>query len=133
MVIIQLEAQLSADQLLQAVVQLPPPEFEQFVSRVNDLRPRSHKTRRLSRRESQLLLQINQAWPAATQDLYDQLTAKRRDETLTAEEYQELLRLTDEAEALDGKRLESLIELARMRGTSVTALMLELEMQPLGL
>ena len=130
MAVIRLEAQLSADQLLNAVAQLPPPEFEQFVERVSHLHPRHQQTRRLPRRESELLLQINQGLVAETQQRYDELIGKRRDKTLTAEEYQELLRLTDQSEELDARRLGGLVELAGLRQVSLAELMDELEIQP---
>ena len=129
MTLIQLEAQVSADQLLRAVAQLPPPEFERFLAGVRQLPPSSPKARRLSRRESELLWQINQGLPAATQRRYDELIEKRRDETLTDEEYQQLLQLTDQAEAWDVKRLECLTELATLRRLPLTALLAELEIQ----
>jgi len=53
---------------------------------------------------------------------------KRRAGTLTSEEYQDLLRLTDVAEAIQARRLQDLVELSRLRGISLSALMEELEL-----
>jgi hypothetical protein len=53
---------------------------------------------------------------------------KRRAGTLTPEEYQDLLRLTDVAEAIQARRLQDLVELSRLRGISLSALMEELEL-----
>jgi hypothetical protein len=50
----------------------------------------------------------------------------RRSETLTAEEYDELLKLTAQIEKLDVERLEYLKELACIRQISLTALMKQL-------
>ena len=47
---IHFEAQVSADQLLHAVAQLPPPEFERFLAGVKRLPPPQRQ--RLSRRAS---------------------------------------------------------------------------------
>ena len=124
---IHFEAQVSADQLLHAVAQLPPPEFERFLAGVKRLPPPQRQ--RLSRRESELLWQINQGLPAETQSRYAELIEKRRDETLTDEEYQQLLQLTNQAEECDVKRLECLTELAALRRMSLTALLAELEIQ----
>ena len=56
--------------------------------------------------------------------------SRRRAGTLTPEEHQELLRLTGEAERLQAERIERLAELARLRGTSLGAVMNELGIRP---
>lgn len=73
--------------------------------------------------ESRLLEQISAGLPPAIWQRYHELTAKRRDETLTDEEYPELLRLTDEVELWNARRLELLLELARLRGVPLRTLM----------
>jgi hypothetical protein len=84
----------------------------------------------MSKDESDLLIKINRGVPVDLQRRYDELIAKRRAETLMPDEYDELLRLTDEIEKLDVERLECLIELARLRKTLLTNLMKELGIQP---
>jgi hypothetical protein len=49
-------------------------------------------------KETELLQKINQDLPVEMQQRFNLLTAKRRAETLTSEEYQELLDLVDEIE-----------------------------------
>lgn len=61
---------------------------------------------------------------------YKALMAKRRAECLTLQEYEELLSLTDEAERLQVERIQSLAELARLRGISLRSLMDELNLKP---
>jgi hypothetical protein len=129
MSVIQLEAEVSAEQLLKAVAQMPQSELEQFIVQVNALRPR-HEGRKLSPVESELLLKINQGIPAELQHRYDELIAKRREMRLTSDEYNELLSLTDQVEMLDAKRVEYLVELARIRKVPLTVLMDELGIQP---
>jgi hypothetical protein len=80
----------------------------------------------MSNNEAELLLQINQGLPPEIQQRYQELIAKRRSETLTSDEYSELLRLTGTVESLEAKRVESLAELAIHRKTSITALMEQL-------
>jgi len=126
---IQVEAQLSYNELLKAVEQLSLPELEQFVPQIIALQAR-HKAPTLPKDEADLLLRINQGMPPDIQKRYDKLTAKRRAETLTPDEYSELLRLTDHIEKLEAKRVEYIAELARLRKTSLTALMKELGIQP---
>lgn len=68
--------------------------------------------------------------PPDLQKRYNELIAKRQAEILTADEYEELLRLTHETEKLEARRMEYLGELARLRGTSLTALMENLGIRP---
>jgi uncharacterized protein YnzC (UPF0291/DUF896 family) len=54
---------------------------------------------------------------------FDELVAKRQDESLTTEEHQELLRLIEKVENMDVARIEAFAELAHLRGISVDELM----------
>jgi phosphopantetheine adenylyltransferase len=83
----------------------------------------------IPRHESELLLQINQKLPYEIQTAYDNLIAKRQDETLSSDEYQELLDLTEKVEQFDAKRIEAMIELANLRQTSVSQLMNQLDIK----
>jgi len=125
MAMIPIEAQLTVKQLLKAVEQMPQRELDQFVERVVALRA-GQRAPRLSPKESELLVKINQSLPADLQRLYDELIAKRRESALSEAEYDELLRLTEQVEAFDVKRVEYLAELARSRKTTLRALMKDL-------
>jgi hypothetical protein len=57
------------------------------------------------------------------QQYYNELIAKREAETLTSDEHQNLLRLTEQIEKLQAQRIEYLADLAQIRGISLTALM----------
>ena len=129
MPVIHVNADVSAEQLVRAAAQLPPIEWERFLSRVCALRP-PHAERVLSHEESALLMKINQGVPVETQRRYDALIAKRRANALTPEEYEELLRLTDDIERRDAIRIEDLSQLARMRNVPLLALMTELGISP---
>ena len=54
---------------------------------------------------------------------FDLLNDKRREESLTPEEYQELLWLIEESETFTLKRLQALTELAQLRSLSLRGLM----------
>ena len=129
MPVIHVNADVSAEQLVRAAAQLPFIEWERFLSRVCALRP-PHAERVLSHEESALLMKINQGVPAETQRRYDALLAKRRANSLTPEEYEELLRLTDEIEQFDATRITYLVELARLRDMPLPVLMNELGIAP---
>jgi hypothetical protein len=129
MPVTQLEAQLSTEQLFKAVQQMPRNELDKFVSWVLALRAR-YEASILSENESELLLKINRGLPFDLQRRYDELTEKRRAETLTAEEYKELLQLTEQVEKSHVERLEYLCKLADLRQVSLPALMDEFGIQP---
>jgi len=80
--------------------------------------------------ETDLLRRINEGMPKKEASRYRELMGKRRSCSLTPEEHQELLRLTDAAEAIQARRVQDLAELARLRGTSLSALVEELGLKP---
>src|SRR5438046_3960928 len=94
---VQVQAELSIDKLIEAAGQLRQPELEQFVAQVLALQAR-RKAPNLPQEETTLLLKINSGLPAEVRQRYHELIGKRREERLTQDEYEELLRLTDEAE-----------------------------------
>ena len=121
--------QVDPEQLLQAALQMPRAELEQFVARLLALKIRQD-TPHLSQAESALLLNINQGMPAATHQRLDALIAKRQAHTLTRGEHQELLQVTEQIEQRDAERLQHLIELAALRHVTLDALMQQLGLQP---
>jgi hypothetical protein len=71
------------------------------------------------KREAILLQKVNQSLPVATQQRFDDLNEKRRDETLTDEEHQELLALIEQIEENDVERVKDLGQLAQWRNVSL--------------
>jgi hypothetical protein len=126
---LHVEAQVSPDELLEAVDQLGTADLELFVSRVLALRAR-RAAPSLPPEEAALLLQINQGLPAELRDRLALLQAKSEDESLTPGEHAELLALVPPVEALELQRIEALSKLARLRGVPLTALMDDLGIQP---
>jgi hypothetical protein len=81
---------------------------------------------RLSDAEAALLQEINRGLSIGDWKRYSALKEKRRAETLTPEEQAELISFSDRMEELNVQRMERLVQLARLRNTSVQALMDEL-------
>ncbi len=81
---------------------------------------------RLSKRETELLGRINTGLSEARARRLTRLDALRRDEVLKPEEHAELLGLVDESERLAESRAGALVELARLRGTTVQSLVKDL-------
>lgn len=123
MPVLHVEAQVTANEILRAVEQLPAPELEQFVSDVLRLRARRGGAPVLSEEETDLFGQINGGLPEERYARFRDFVGRRREGTLTPDEHAELLRLSDEAERLNAKRIEALARLAQLRGKSLTALM----------
>ncbi|RUT10164.1 hypothetical protein DSM106972_006590 [Dulcicalothrix desertica PCC 7102] len=120
--------QLLSKDLLKAVEQLSQEDLEQFVSQLIELQAQ-RKATSLPKNEAELLRKINQNIPLDTQKVYNELIVKREAETLTVEEHQHLLLLTEQIEKLQAQRLQYLAELASIRGVSLTALMDDLEIE----
>jgi hypothetical protein len=129
MSVVRIEAELSFDKLLNAVEQLSLPELEDLMSQVMTLQAK-RKAPCLSADETELMLKINQGLSPDMQTRFDELVGKRQAETLTQEEHQELLALTDQIEKADAERMKYLAELARIRGISLDVLMEALEIHP---
>jgi hypothetical protein len=126
---LHVEAQVSPDELLQAVDQLGMADLERFVSRVLTLRAR-RAAPSLPAEEAALLIQINRGLPPALRARLATLNEKCEDEALTPDEHAELLGLVAQVQALEVERIESLSRLARLRGMSLTDLMDELGIRP---
>jgi uncharacterized protein YjgD (DUF1641 family) len=129
MPIVKLEAQLSKEDLLEAVQQLTVSELEDFLQEIIDFRAKK-LTNNISEKETNLLLKINQNLTDDIQKKYQILIRKRQDENLTNNEYQELLNLTDVVEKHQAQRLKYLVELATLRECSLNHLMDELGINP---
>jgi hypothetical protein len=90
--------------------------------------PRSRKKApRLSKKETELFLKINRTMTEDQQKRYDQLTEKRLNGTLTRKELKELENLILEFERMGVERLQSVIELARLRKVAPDQLIKQLE------
>jgi hypothetical protein len=122
---IQVRADLTAEELLTAASQLERDELDRFVSRLLSLRAQ-RLGRCLPAQEGELLGRINHGLSRDEQQRLDELTHKRDGRALTPEEHQELLRLSDRVEMLQAERAAALVELARLRGVTLEALMDEL-------
>lgn len=126
---IKLEAQLSKEDLLQAVEQLTNTEIEEFMVNLIAFRAKK-RSNNLSNKETELLLKINEVLDKNIQEKYQLLITKRQKEELNNNEYEELLTLTELIEKHQNKRLKYLVELSNLRGCSLEKLMDELEIKP---
>ena len=113
---------VTAADVLNAAQQLSLPELETVLARLTALRAQ-RAVEAGDFAEADLIRLIRDAVPPAVQRRYDELKARRRAGTLTEAEHQEFLRLIDLVEQLDAQRVEHLLQLARLRGVSVSQVM----------
>jgi len=85
---------------------------------------------RLSPIESELVRQINASLSTIEWERYRILLAKRDAETLNAAEQAELIALSDQIENANVRRMQAVAELARVRKTTVPALVATLGLSP---
>lgn len=119
----------STEQLLGAIDQLDASELRPFVSRVV-ARAARRIAPSLPPKESDLLQRINRGLPADLDQRSRDLVAKRRSETLSPSEHEELLKLTDDIEKWQAERVGLLVKLAELRGMSLPDLMDDLGIEP---
>lgn len=125
MTVIEMKMEVSLPVLLKGVEQLSTPELENFVAEVLSIQAK-RRAPSLPKEEAVLLQKINQDLPVATQQRFDYLNERRRDETLTDEEHQELLALIEQIEESDVQRVKYLGQLAQLRNVSLAVLMKQL-------
>lgn len=119
---IHVQAKLSKDDLLRAIGQLDKLDLDDLVHQMLVLRAK-RLAPSLSQKESALLQKINQGIPDEVQKHYDDLISKRKAEKLTSDEYAELLRLTNIVEDVEKQRIQYLVELAKLRRTTLNQVM----------
>ena len=84
----------------------------------------------VSATEASLLQQSRIVWPAELWQRYQLLAMKLEDETLLPDEQQELMYLIEQCEEANVHRIAALIEIAKIRGTTLDALIKELGVKP---
>ncbi len=116
---------VSSERLIEAVKQLTPAELDRFADEVVSLRARQRASA-LTAEESDLYDRINDALAEEDRARLDVLRNRRRDETLSDDEHQDLIRLEDRLELLHARRMEALAGLASLRESSLEAVMEQL-------
>ena len=116
------QASMTTLEIITAIRQLGPVDLDKVAYQVTQLRMQL-----VTGLEAELLRVVRRR-PRTFNRRYSELMGKRREETLTELEYQELLHMTDEAEAFDVQRIKAMSELASLRETNPDTLMVELGM-----
>ena len=123
---IQTKNEVFTNKLLQETASLSSQELDNFVNQAIILRAKRNAPN-IPKIEAELLLKINQGLPEKQQKRFDELTEKLAFENMNLKEREEFLRLTDEIEKQDAKRIELLGKLAEIREITLDELMSELK------
>ena len=129
MTVLQLETQVSSEQLLRALESMPLSELRRFAAQV-DAMLKNRQAPRISQVESELLIEINRGLAPDMRSRLDELLADQETDSLTDSEYDELLYLTNQLEIYDARRIQLIGELARLRSRSVDAIITEFQLSP---
>lgn len=121
------QVDLGIEDIIAGMSNLETPELERFMQRIGQIVAR-RKFSSVSEQERELLFKINNVIPVVSQERYALLSEKMQAETITPSEHKELLKLVEKLEAKYVKRLEYLIELARIRNLSLQQLMKQLHL-----
>jgi len=104
-------------------------ELDQVMQEILKLRRKKLPTV-LTQNETELLKKINTGAPSVILKRYNLLVKKRNNEALNYEEYTELLELNSYMENLGVKRLEYLLELAKLKNLSLDEIIDQLQLKP---
>lgn len=116
-------------QLIHQAEQLRPTEFEQFLLRILAINAR-RRSKELPLEESLLLKKINKEFPPKKMERFLLLDEKRQQETLTPEEYRELLSLVRQLEKYDAEKIQLVGHLALLRNVPFDVLLKQLGLYP---
>jgi hypothetical protein len=113
------QIEVTAENLLNAVVRMPKGEFDSFVESARRLRRTVEPAAAVTPAEADLLHRINTIFAAGKRKRYNDLYAKFKNGDLEPDERTELDGLIDEFEILNADRLALIGKLAELRRQSV--------------
>lgn len=116
-------------ELIKGFSQLQTSDIEQFMLEVSNIVAK-RKASNYSKRESELLIAINNSYPIEQSKEIKRLQHKLQEGTMNKQEHQHYLELLEESEKRSVKRLEYLIELAGLRKIPLPILMNQLGLNP---
>jgi hypothetical protein len=121
------QVNVGIDEILNGISTLETNELEQFMQKISKIVAK-RKANSLSKKESDLLLNINNSIPQIQQKRFELLSAKLNNKTISPNEHNEMLELIDFLELKHAERLKNLIELSQFRNVSLDTLMQQLQL-----
>lgn len=116
---------LNPEQILEQMGQLALSDLEQVMNKGYYLLAEK-KAPHLSKRETELFMEISKGFEQEFQDRYDVLKEKLENETMNLLENEEFIGMTEIVEARNVTRLQCIVELAQLRQVTVPELMNQL-------
>ena len=129
MPILQIQTEVSKNDLLRGVEQLNTTDLEDFIREILQIKAK-RKAAKTNKKEAELLFTINHNFNEIEQIRFDELIKKRQSYTITEKELDELKSLSTYSEEIAVERVKALTELAALRNTMVRELMKELDVKP---
>jgi crotonobetainyl-CoA:carnitine CoA-transferase CaiB-like acyl-CoA transferase len=130
---VQVPVQPNVEYLLSAVKQLSPDELHEFTRQFAEwqkqpgMREKSSETSNQNSKEEAVLIKATkERLPAADEKRLKQLAQKSERGTLTETDLEAYRALAQQAEELDFRRTKALVELVKLKGKSVYAVMKEI-------
>lgn len=106
------------EEFLQGMSKLDVPNLEELSQKISELIQRKKQPRR-SNREIELVKILYQKLPVETQSKFDDLKSKSENQSLTAAEHAEYLKIVEIVGENNLNWLKALAELAKIRGISL--------------
>ncbi len=116
---------LGLKDILKAISTLETKDIEIFLKEVTGILAQKKEKESKNTDESTLINQIKSAYPSKLNKRYQSLRSKLTTQQLSEKEQKELIDLTNHFEALDAQRLQCLMQLAQLRGTSLNVIIKE--------
>lgn len=123
------DVKVGFEELIKGFSELKTGDIEAFMLEIGNLVAK-RKAPNFSKRESELLLAINNSCPPEKAKEINNLKEKLLAESISEEEHKHYLKLLEESEERSVQRLKNLIELAQLRKVSLSTLMTQLGLNP---
>ncbi len=116
---------LGLKDILKAISTLETKDIEIFLKEVTGILAQKKEKESKNTDESTLIKQIKSTYPTKLNKRFQFLRSKLTTQQLSEKEQKELIDLTNRFEALDAQRLQYLMQLAQLRGTSLNVIIKE--------
>jgi len=127
MTTVKVTSNITFEELVNGVLQLPPTDFERFIQKIQAIKAKSEA----SKKEARLVQQIQERLSKIEGERLKELEQKQYDSVLNEAENQEMAIFIHKIERLHTQRILAIGMLAQLRGTSVEKVSKEFGFQPI--
>jgi len=130
MTTVKVTSNITFEELVNGVLQLPATDFEKFIQKIQELKQQKTQSE-TTQKEQQLIQQINEQLSQKQLNRLQFLEQKHTNKTLTKSESQEMGAFIQQMERLHAQRILAIGMLAQLRGISVEQVSKEFGFQPI--